>query len=554
MRSSRVIVADLGATHVAVAGFRISPERELTLESIASAKVGLTDGADREWIKELSEALRLLRPANRGRKSVLLTIPGHLALVKWLKTQAIPRAQRARVVEFEAAQNIPYPLNEVIWAHQWVDGERGEDEIVLAAVKADAMAAICRATDNEGFIPRRATPAMATLYDAFRYSYPGAPPGSLILDLGARTTHVVLIDGQRSVGRTLPIGGNAITQTIATELGLPFEAAEALKIRPPSAAGARADDAVVERALQTFALKLQTEIVRTMVGLRRTPGSPAPTRVYLTGGTARHERMAALLSERLGLPTEQFSVLHRVHVEPRADAVARGHNVGLAQLVGLAAQELGSSAENLNLLPLRMKKAAAFRQRQPAILVAVALLLAALLPPVSFFKRAAKEEKREHLELERQVVSLRAAKAHSAARLAELERTNRLIDELQSLVDRKSSWTRFFADTQARLGSVEDVWLESLVILRDVEVPGATQGEAAHASSPLKLGLNGRLLDRSNPISKVSAESYERVKMLIARFAESPFVASVTQERFDNSQPGILRFDFTLTVGMNSTL
>ncbi|MEO6006391.1 MAG: pilus assembly protein PilM [Opitutus sp.] len=555
MRFSRVIVADLGASHIAAAAFTITRGRELTLEAIASTQLGTSDGEDREWMHGLTEAMPRLLSVGAGNGSVAVAIPGHLALVKWLKTPAIPRAQRARVIAFDAAQNIPYPLSEVVWDHQLVNEEGDQHEFVLAAVKADAIAAICGATDAGGCRARRATPAIGALYDAFRYCHPGAGAGSLILDLGARTTHVLLIDGNRMVGRTLPTGGNVITQTIANELGISFEAAESLKVRSRAAHEVgQSGDEVVNRALQSFVLKLQAEVIRTMVSFRRAPGAPPPARVYLTGGTARFETVPALLGERLGLPTERFSALNRVHVAAGIDETTLAQCGGLAQLIGLAAQELNASRPRLNLLPLRLKRAQSFRQRQPGMLAAAVLGIAALVPPLNHFKSAARLEQRERVELERQVAALRAAGDQSAARIAELEHTNILIGELQSLVDRKSSWLRFFADTQQRLGSVEDVWLESLFLVRESGLTSATRDNAVHASSPLKLGLTGRLLDRSNPISKVSADSYERVKLLIAHFADSPFVASVAQERFDNSQPGILRFDFTLIVGSNSTL
>ena len=62
------------------------------------------------------------------------------------------------------------------------------------------------------------------------------------------------------------------------------------------------------------------------------------------------------------------------------------------------------------------------------------------------------------------------------------------------------------------------------------------------------LKLNGRLLDAQQPVSKVSLNSYRRVKQLLASFAGSPFVAAIQNEHFDNSQPGLLRFDVTLVV------
>jgi type IV pilus assembly protein PilM len=54
------------------------------------------------------------------------------------------------------------------------------------------------------------------------------------------------------------------------------------------------------------------------------------------------------------------------------------------------------------------------------------------------------------------------------------------------------------------------------------------------------------MLDRSNPAAPDRAETNRRVKELLAGLARMPQVISVEGERFDHSQPGLLRFEFTL--------
>jgi len=71
---------------------------------------------------------------------------------------------------------------------------------------------------------------------------------------------------------------------------------------------------------------------------------------------------------------------------------------------------------------------------------------------------------------------------------------------------------------------------------------------------PLRLTLSGRLLDVANPQSKVSPESLQRVKQLLASFTSSQFITAVENERFDPSQNGLLRFDFTLVINPKKTL
>lgn len=69
-----------------------------------------------------------------------------------------------------------------------------------------------------------------------------------------------------------------------------------------------------------------------------------------------------------------------------------------------------------------------------------------------------------------------------------------------------------------------------------------------------QLRLRGRLLDALHPDSKVSADSHARVKALLASCASAPGIAAIGDERFDNSLPGLLCFDFTLTVNPQQPL
>lgn len=128
---------------------------------------------------------------------------------------------------------------------------------------------------------------------------------------------------------------------------------------------------------------------------------------------------------------------------------------------------------------------------------------------------------------------------------------------IQGLAESKSNWINFLSDLQERLYEVEDVWLEKLQVVRSTRQstpPAPRQAAAAKEAEPLKLTLTGRLLDRNNPVSKVSNDSRARVETLLKSFKDSNFILDVQDERFDTSQPGILRFDFTLLVNPRNPL
>jgi type IV pilus assembly protein PilM len=138
--------------------------------------------------------------------------------------------------------------------------------------------------------------------------------------------------------------------------------------------------------------------------------------------------------------------------------------------------------------------------------------------------------------MEEALTPLRARAARNRENLARLEQLKAQVAQLQSVEDRRAGWLQLFAGLQEWLVKVEDVWLEKLQT-----IPPA-------AGAPMKLVVSGRMLDKTNPLAKVSPETFTRVKDLLAGIVDLPSVAAVEGERFDNSQPGILKFDFALVI------
>ena len=126
------------------------------------------------------------------------------------------------MVEFEAVENIPHPLEEVVWDYVVVTDDGFDLEVMLAAVKFDAMQSLCAALDSAGYPVARATPAGLALRHAFRYNYPEVSDSVIVVNVGARSTHLLFLEGDRFYLRTLPLAGNAVTQSVAEELRFDF--------------------------------------------------------------------------------------------------------------------------------------------------------------------------------------------------------------------------------------------------------------------------------------------------------------------------------------------
>jgi len=566
--------------------FAVGASGRLVLQQFALEPHSSDPSHEARWAIEITQSLGAIVARNRISGAAALAVPGHLALTKFIKTPSVAKDRRSKIISFEAAENIPYPLEEVVWDHVVVADDGFDLEVMLTAVKFDAMQALCSAADAAGFPVEQATPAGLALCHAFRYNYPKVLDPVIVVNVGARTTNLLFLEGERYYIRTLALAGNTVTQSIAEDLRIDFAAAETLKIQVlsgrsdlPATSPSRA---TVQRAATMFAQKLQLEITRSAVNHRRHSGGGAAAAVYLTGGGSLIDELPAALHERLKLPVERYDALKNVDLS--ADARAAGAETAapvLADLVGLATHLVAKNESTASLLPPALTAALAFRKRTPLFLAAAVLAVAALVPPIGYFHGVASATQERISKVDDQLMPLRAVGHRNAENIRQIEEATKQITALRGAYETKANWINFFADLQERLVKIEDVWLDKVQVVRPpAPEPGTVPEAVAQAPAdgsqpaadpnaspdsrpptpeipkgpPLRLTLSGRLLDVANPQSKVSPESLQRVKQLLASFTSSQFITAVENERFDPSQNGLLRFDFTLVINPKKTL
>lgn len=575
MRASRLLAVDVGAAHVACGLFAVTKGR-LVLQQFALETHTCDPSLEGSWAAGVAASLGAVTTRRTFSGPAVIAVPGHLAWTKFVRTPSVPPEKRSRIVSFEAAENIPYPLGEVVWDHAVVADDGADLELILAAAKLDAMHSLCAAAAVAGLSVERATPAALALGRTFRHCYPEQRDCVIVASIGARSTSLLFLEGDRDFVRTLPLGGNAVTQAIADELRIDFTSAETLKVQVlsgqselPAASPARA---AVQRAAGGFATRLQLEITRSVVHRRRQPGGAAAVAIYLTGGGSLLDGLPATLAEKFNVPVERCDPLRNIDLS--ADARAAGAETSaamLADLVGLATRLVQRDGPDACLLPPALTAARAFRRRQPFLMAAAVLGVVALAPPVYYLHRVTAATLERIAQVDRELVPRRAIAHRNQENLHQIDDAMKQIAALRGAYETQSTWINFLAELQEGLVRIEDVWLDRLRVVRPplpgpgemtagdpaqagAAVPSAGATESGTKGPPLRLMLSGRLLDIRNPQSKVSADSTLRVKQLLASFTRSPFIAAVENERFDPSQDGLLRFDFTLVISPLTTL
>src|SRR5438874_12277843 len=234
---ARLITLNLGSQTVGVAEFRVG-HGGLVLVNYRLHEVPLDPetGHRRDAHVAFEEAAAVLREMMQEmqipRRPVNYALPAQAVFARFVKLPPLVQEKLHKIVSFEAQQNVPFPIDEVVWDYQLVGGGLGEQvQVVLVAIKVDLLDDIDSGVEEGGLHTSTVDVAPMALYNAFRYSYTNLKDCSLLMDIGARTTNVLFVEPGRIFSRSLPIGGTAITTAIAREFDESFVAAETRKKR-----------------------------------------------------------------------------------------------------------------------------------------------------------------------------------------------------------------------------------------------------------------------------------------------------------------------------------
>src|SRR5437867_4653615 len=239
-------------------------------------------------LREMMHEMHILRgPVNYA-------VPAQSVFARFVKLPALDAEKIDKIISFEAQQNVPFPIDEIVWDYQLVGGGLGEQiQVVIVAIKRDLLEEINNAVEETGLRTRIVDVASMGLYNAFRYSYPDMGDCSLLLDICARTTNILFIEPGRFFLRSIPLGASAITAAIAREFNESFAAAETRKKRDGfvGLGGAYAEPADpnvtrVSKIARSTMTRLHAELMRSVTHYRAQQQGNRPARIYLCCGVA----------------------------------------------------------------------------------------------------------------------------------------------------------------------------------------------------------------------------------------------------------------------------
>src|SRR5437899_8271201 len=277
---ARLITLNLGSQTIGLAEFGASDGGLVLVDyRLRETPLDPETGQRRDAEVALHETGAVLREMMREMQihhaSVNYAVPSQSVFARFVKLPALDATKIDKIIAFEAQQNVPFPIDDVVWDYQLVGGGLGEQiQVVIVAIKRDLVDEINNAIEETGLRTRILDVASMGLYNAFCYNYTDLDGCSLLVDIGARTTNVLFIESGRIFSRSLPLGSSAITASIAKEFGESFAAAETRKNRDAFVAlggAAEPEDPDVGRLskiVRSTMTRLHAELMRSITHYR----------------------------------------------------------------------------------------------------------------------------------------------------------------------------------------------------------------------------------------------------------------------------------------------
>src|SRR5437764_1321019 len=337
---------------------------------------------------------------------VAISVPGQSGLARFVKLPPLEEKKISDIVRFEAKQQIPFPLEEVIWDYQKIgsgvvtDGFAMETEIGLFAMKKDMIHRYLQhfTEANVEVHVIQMSPLALCNYISFDLLKKGGEKietgedqGStavkekadatfkrrciVALDIGTDNSNLVITDGERIIWqRPIPKGGNHFTRALTKDLKLTFAKAEHLKRNAIKSPDLKKILAAIKPVLNDFV----SEVQRSLGFFTNTHRDATIEYMIGLGNAFRLPGLQRYLGEKLQLEVKKLEKLERLSGESVLAAPAFTENILTFPVAyGLALQGLKQARLLTNLLPPEIRTERLSKANKPvAVAPAAALLLA----------------------------------------------------------------------------------------------------------------------------------------------------------------------------------
>ncbi|HYG21589.1 MAG TPA: type IV pilus assembly protein PilM [Verrucomicrobiae bacterium] len=478
------LAVDFGAGSLKLAEFEVNEAGGLRLKQYGIRPLG-PEGAQESTreatiLKALQAAIVELGVKSRD---INVCAPGFHVFSKFVKLPPVETSKVTQIIQYEAQQNVPFPLQEVVWDYQILGTTAGgELEVLLVAIKAEIVEGLFRVSEAAKLRLQVADVSPAALCNAFRYNYGDIEDCTMLLDIGAKTSNLLFFEKGKVFSRSINLGANSITTDFASESKLKFDAAEKLKIEEGfvSLGGAYEEpenphQAAISKIARQFMTRLHIQVNQTMQFYRGQQGGSAPQRLFLSGGASVMPYTAQFFAEKLNVPVEYFNPLRNVQIDPAVnleDLARVAHSLG--EVVGLGLRNLAHCPVELNLIPESTRRLQGFNEKKPYFIATVFSLVAVVAMVGLLYQKLAGVKQEELAKVTPILQPMQMKEAQFNQAYGDLQATTNELQQLGNWMTGRYYWADLLTEvrrvlikseqlSQQKLRADTGIWIEQML-------------------------------------------------------------------------------------------
>ncbi len=305
-----------------------------------------------------------------------VAVPGEQTLTKFTKMPPVEKKKIPDMVQYEASQQIPFDMDEVVWDYQvFGDTEGAEIEVGIFAIRKELIRNYLMLYTEVGLEPELVQTSPIGSYNTARFEMP-MPEGeaAVLLDMGAVATDLIIIDGERIWSRPVPIGGNKFTESLVSAFKINFKKAEKLKRN----AGSSKYKRQIFQAMRPVFGDLVSEIQRSIGFYTAAHRDSNVTKVIGMGNAFKLPGLQKFLTQNLHMGVEELKQYKHLRLTDIEKKEAFDENIMSTSVAyGVALQGLELAVVDSTLLPVEFKRQILWKKKKPWFTGAAAMLAVA---------------------------------------------------------------------------------------------------------------------------------------------------------------------------------
>lgn len=334
--------------------------------------------------------------------SVAISVPGQTGLSRFFKPPPVEARTLPDIVKYEVKQQIPFPIEEVVWDWQQLggsiaDGRTVDAEVGLFAMKREAVYRALQPFENADIDVDLVQLSPLAIFNVVIHDIlddlpspeeidPEDPPESIVvMSMGTETTDLIVTNGVKLWLRNIPIGGNHFTKQLSRALKLTQAKSENLKRNAAKAE----DPKAVFKAMRPVFNDLINEVQRSLNFFKSMDRTADISRIVLLGNASKLPGLRTFLNKQLDIEITKLTSFDSLTGE---DVIGQksfsGNLLSFAPCYGLCLQGLKKAHLKTDLLPGEIKTERIIRAKKPWVLASVGALMLGLLLGY-FFKQNA---------------------------------------------------------------------------------------------------------------------------------------------------------------------